>query len=210
MSPRPCTKQNRLLAGAVPFHMVWTGYNQRGAARARRKRACCASSRERVSAVARSRVRTRASRMPVVSRGRYVGARPCTLYQKREASRWRSALLKGMNRLRPARRARAASVRATPHPEREIAQWRDRVCAHAQDGCSLEAAAGTSEHGFAPKERALSLVQCPSIRHESNTTSAARRASASSARAAPPPERERAQWRDRVWAHAQAGCSLEA
>ena len=76
--PRPCTKQSRLLAGAVPFHRAWTDYNQRSAAPARCKHACCASSRERASVVARSRVRTRASRLPVGDCGWHVEARSCT------------------------------------------------------------------------------------------------------------------------------------
>ena len=76
-----------------------------------------------------------------------------------------------------ARRARAASARDAPPPERERAQWRSRVCAHAQAGCSLlGGAADTSEHGFAPKGRSFSLVQWPFIGHGPATTSAARRA----------------------------------
>ena len=66
--------------------------------------------------------------------------------------------------------------------------------------------ASTSEHGLAPKERGLSLVQRPSIGHEPTTTSAARRARAASTRVVPPPEREQVQWRNRVCAHAHAGC----
>ena len=115
---RPCTVGERPLAGAVAFHRIWIDYNPRGTARARRKRVCFASSRER---------------------------------------------------------------------ERVIGQWRDRVCAHAQAGCLLEAALGTFEHGFSPKKRALSLVQCTFKGHEPATTSAARRARAASAGSVPPP-----------------------
>ena len=60
------------------------------------------------------------------------------------------------------------------------------------------------------KKTGFSLVQCPSIGPGPTTTSAARRARAESVLAAPPPEIERAQWRDRVCAHTQAGCLMEA
>ena len=68
-----------------------------------------------------------------------------------------------MDRLQPARRgARTAQVRVLRLLPRESARWRVRVCTHANAGCSLlEAAAGTSEHGRAPKERAVSLAQGP-------------------------------------------------
>ena len=59
--PLSCTERERPLAGAVPFHRARADYDQRSATCAGRKRACCASSRERASAVAQSRVRTRAS-----------------------------------------------------------------------------------------------------------------------------------------------------
>ena len=55
-------KKGRLLARAVPFHGAWNDFRQRDAARARNKRACCASSPERTSAVARKRT-TRASHL---------------------------------------------------------------------------------------------------------------------------------------------------
>ena len=152
-----CPEKERPLAGAVPFYRARTAYNQRGAACAGRKRACCASSRERASAVAQSRLRTRASGLcgrPQLAR------RSMTLHQRREASRWCSGLPKDINRLQHARSGARApqarvSARATPPSHRERARWRDRVCAHAQTGCSSEAAAGTSEHGLAPEGRAL-------------------------------------------------------
>ena len=52
-----------LLAGAVGFNRTWTDLNQRGAARARRKRVCCASSREsaRIGAFACAHTRTPAA-----------------------------------------------------------------------------------------------------------------------------------------------------
>ena len=61
-----------------------------------------------------------------------------------------------------ARRARAASLRVSPPPERQPAQWRSFAC-HANAGCVMEATARTSHHGLAPKERGLPPVQCPFI-----------------------------------------------
>ena len=60
----------------------------------------------------------------------------------------------------------------------------------------LEAAAGTSERGRAPMERAASLAQWAFIENASTLTSAARRAHAATARAAPPPEKESARGGD--------------
>ena len=106
-----------------------------------------------------------------------------------------------------ARRARAASSRVSPPPERQPAQWRSYAC-HANAGCVLEVTARTSHHGLAPKERGLSPVQCHYIVRSTITTSAARRARAASSRVSPPPERQPAQWRLRA-CHANAGCVLE-
>ena len=106
---------------------------------------------------------------------------------------------------RAARRARAASKRAAPPPESWPAQWHSRAC-HADVGCALEAAPGTSHHGLAPKERGLPSVQYLVVRHGSIATSAARCARAASACATPPPYRQPAQWRARV-SHAEAGCA---
>ena len=50
-------KERRLLTRAVPFHGARSKCRQRGAARARRKRPCWASSPERASAVARKRAK---------------------------------------------------------------------------------------------------------------------------------------------------------
>ena len=72
-----------------------------------------------------------------------------------------------------------------------------------------ETKAGACHLGLAQNKTGFSLLQCPSIGHEPTTTSAARRARAANALATPPPERERAQWRNRVCAHTQAGCLLE-
>ena len=68
----------------------------------------------------------------------------------------------------------------------------------------VDAVAGTREHGLAPNNGGLPLVQCNPIGHRATTASAARRARAASARAAPPPHGQAAQWRTPAL-HAQAG-----
>ena len=92
---------------------------------------------------------------------------------------------------------------------RESTRWRVRVCAHANAGCLLEAATGTTKHGRALRERAVLLAKRAYVGHGPTPTSAARRAHAASERAAPPP-RESTRWRVCVCAHANAGCLLEA
>ena len=105
-------------------------------------------------------------------------------------------------------RARAASPRAAPTPERHAAQRCSRVC-HAKVGYALEVPAGTSHHGRAPKERGLSPGQCSCIWHRPTTASVARRACAASSRAAQPPERHPPQRHVRT-CDAKVGCTLEA
>ena len=107
-----------------------------------------------------------------------------------------------------ARRARAASARAAP-PPRESQRSGAQARYTRKPTREVDAAAGTWEHGLAPKKGGLSLVQCPSIGHGATTAGAARRARAASARAAPPPQREAAQWRTSAL-HAQAGSRSEA
>ena len=76
------------------------------------------------------------------------------------------------------------------YPETASAVARARAC-HAKSRLrKVEAAAGMSHHGLAPKERSRSPVQCPSIARKVTTTRAARRARTASSRATPPPERE--------------------
>ena len=91
----------------------------------------------------------------------WLAHRSAAVHRGKGPSRWHSGLPQSMHRLQPARRgARTAQVRVLRLLPRESARWRFRVCAHANAGCSLfEAAAGTSEHGLAPKERAVSLAQ---------------------------------------------------
>ena len=67
--------------------------------------------------------------------------------------------------------------------------------------CRLqEAKAGTSHHGFAPRERVLWSTQLSCIESGLTTSSAARSTRAASTRPAPPPQRQRAYW----CAHARA------
>ena len=73
---------------------------------------------------------------------------------------------------------------AAPPPERQPARWRARAC-HATAGCTLEAAADTSHHGLASKERGYSPAQYLSRRHGLTTSSAAWRARAASSSAVP-------------------------
>ena len=70
-------------------------------------------------------------------------------------------------------------------------------------GRRVGAAAGTWEHGSAPKKGGFSLVQCPFIGHGASAAGTARRAPATSARAGPPPQREQTQ-RCASALHAQA------
>ena len=58
--------------------------------------------------------------------------------------------MRGPIATRVARRACAASLRLTPPPERQPAQWRLFAC-NANAGCALETTARTSHHGLAPK-----------------------------------------------------------
>ena len=83
---RPCTDGEDRETGAVGFRRAWTESNQRGGARASRKRPYCASSRERESAgaVALFFLRTCASKLLIGGRGWHVEARPCTDGEDRE------------------------------------------------------------------------------------------------------------------------------
>ena len=266
---RPCTEGEGRLAGAVGFHRAWVDSNQRSAARALRKRACCASSRERerARAVALFYLRTCATKLLVGGRG-WLGCQSTAVHRGKRAIRLEqsASIGHGPTPISAARRARAASARAALPPERESAcavaffylrtcvtkllvggrGWhvRSRPCtegegrlagavgfhracaesnqcgaartrckrtccassrergsgrsgafllfAHAQLSCSLEAAAGMSEHGRSLRERAVSLAQWGSIGHGSLPTSASGRTRAASARAVLPPERESA------------------
>ena len=114
-----------------------------------------------------------------------------------------------MGRLQPARRGVGTSqARVLRLLLRKCVRWRDRVSAHANSVCSLEAAAGMSEHGRATRKRAVALAHWASIGHGPTPTSATGRARVASARAEPRPTRERAQWRASAL-HAQAASRSE-
>ena len=106
-----------------------------------------------------------------------------------------------------AQRACAASLRVTPPPKRQPAQWRLFAC-NANAGCALEATARTSHHGLAPKERGLPLAKCHTMARRPNKIVAARCVRGKLACVATF-YRQPAQWR--LFArNANAGCALEA
>ena len=97
---------------------------------------------------------------PAVCRRPRLARRSTGVHRGREPSRWRSGSLKGMDWRQPARRsAHAPHARMLRHLSKKSTRWRIRVCAHANAGCSFEAATVTSEHGRGPSERAVSLAQ---------------------------------------------------
>ena len=213
---RPSTEGGGRETGAVGIHEAWADSNQRGAARDRRKRACCALSRERERARWRffscAHAQVSCSLEAAAGMSEH-GRSPRGVAVK--LAQW-AFIGHESTPTSAARRVHAASARGAPPPERERARAVVLFlsCAHAQLSCSLEAAAGMSEHGRAPRGVAVKLAQWASIEYEPTLTSAARRAHITSARAALPPERERererAQWRFFSCAHVQVRCSLEA
>ena len=136
------------------------------ARRARAANALATPPPERERAQWRNRVCAHAGRLPVGDRGWYVGTRPCTEERGLSLVQWPSKG-HGSTTTSATRRARAASARDAPPPER-CKRSGAIACAHTRKWAVLEAAAGTSEHGVAPKERGHSLVQWPFIR-EDNT-----------------------------------------
>ena len=72
-------QKGRLLAPAVPFQSAWIECRQRGAARARRKCACCAFSQERERARVCAFFTCAHAQVSCSfgGRGSHVGARPC-------------------------------------------------------------------------------------------------------------------------------------
>ena len=152
---------------------------------------------EREHVVARLRVRTRERRLLVGGRGWYVGARPCSEGEGRLAGAvsflgaWTDFNQRGAARAHVKRACCASSG------EREHAM-RIRLCAHVNVGCSLEAAAGTSERDGVPRKTDVSLAQWACMGYGPTSTSAVWRSRAASARAAPYIERERAVARSRM------------
>ena len=117
VAARFCTAGERPLAGAVALYGARSDYNQRGTSRARRKRACLGSLRETASAVARSRERhtkagcafeaaggTSHHGFAPMERGHLLLPWLCNVHEATTIS--------------AAPRARVASARAAPSPDR--------------------------------------------------------------------------------------------
>ena len=134
-------KQERLLARAVTFHDAWSGCRQCGAARACSKRACCASSPERASGVARKRT-TRASHPtkcgPELTRGSTALPRRKGGFSLAQCP----IMVHGAIPAGATRQARATTARAAPPPQREPAQW----CASALHTQATSRSKGSGWH----------------------------------------------------------------
>ena len=171
MGARPCTEEGRHLASAVPFHRACSDHNRRSSRRARAASTRAAPPPQREVA----QLRTSALHTPAAcasSCAWHVGARPST-EQGRPLARavpfhkaWSDHSQRGTARARGKRAWRASS------PERS---QRHRAQARYTRKPALEvgAAAGTWEHGLAPKKGGLSLAQCPSILLGATTAGAA-------------------------------------
>ena len=132
VAPRSRTEGERLSAGLVPFYRAWAGHNPPGAARARGKLACCASSREAASAVARARV-SRENRLRKVEAAASTSYHGLALMERGFLLVQCSFIGNGSATSRPGRRTRAERLRAAPRRERKRAHWRVRAC-HAKAG----------------------------------------------------------------------------
>ena len=160
---RPCTEGKGRLADGVGVHRTWAHFNYRGAARTRRKRACCASSREKARGGAFACAHTRT---PAGRRRPRLERRNAAVYREIGTFEWHSSLSLDIGRLQLAQSgAHMPQARVLRLLPRESSRRRVRVCAHANAGCLLEAAAGTSEQGRAPRERAISMAQWASMGH---------------------------------------------
>ena len=127
-------QEGRLLVQVVPSQSAWSECRQCAAARARRKRACIASSQERESARVCAFFTCAHAQVSCSfgGRGSHVGARqrapremPVPLAQ------WAS-LAHGARAASAARRAHVGSARAAPPPERETARQCPASAVHAQ------------------------------------------------------------------------------
>ena len=123
---QPCNEEGWLLARAVPFDSAWSDCHQRGGARARNKRACCASSPERASVVARKRT-TRASHL--TKRGPGLARGSTALHRKGRLLARAVALRSVWNKCRQSGAARKHSKRAccASSPERASTVARKRA-----------------------------------------------------------------------------------
>ena len=192
---RPYVERERRLAGVDTFHRAWSDSNQRSAARACRKCACCASSRDKERAQQHLRPATRGACSALEAafgtseHGRTPKER-CLSLVKCPSKRH------GPTLTCEARRARTASARAAPSPERE----RERSGACATRDAALLAwcwrSHSTRRSTAVPRKRALlgGVVSFQGAWSDSNQRSAAcvRRKCACCASSR---ERERVQWR---------------
>ena len=208
VAPRSCTEGESPLAGTVPFHRVRANYHKRGAARARRKLAFCASSPETASAVVCSCARRARAGCVLEASAGHVAARSCTEEERRLADAVRFHRVQIDYNQRDTTFMRRKLACCASSRERASAVARSRV-RHAKESpvavCWRPLLVGRSLQGLEPKERAFSLAQCPFIGHVPTTTIAVRRAGVASLRAVPPPQKQLAQWRARVHAAQETG-----
>ena len=164
--------------------------NSRGVARARGKRACCASSPHRTRAVA-ALLRTCASRQCA----RLRPARGTTaLDRTRKPCHQRGGLIEPKGQNQPARRrARARQMRVLRLLSTKSACV-GRSLAHMRKPAVRVTKNDASHHGLASNKKALSTARRPSRVGWPKPTRAAWRARAANALAAPPPHTERVRW----------------
>ena len=195
VAPRARAEGERPLAGAVPSH--W--HEPTTTSAARRARAASSSAapppkRQRAQARALRVARGAGLALEVAAGTSHHGRAP----EERGLSPAQCPF-EATGRPQPARhgaRAQQARVLRLLPRDSERSARAARVTRGA--GLALEAAAGTSHHGRAPKREASRRRSVLSYEHEPTTTSAARRARAASSSAAPPPKRQRAPRRLRV------------
>ena len=160
IAPRFLAGREKHLAVAAPFDRVKTDHINRGAARTRSKLECCASIPETARADAPVPRDTRGAGL------KFEVSAVTSHHGRAPKERAVSPVQHLSTRHEPitasaARRAREESSSAAPPPQRQRAPPRLRRASHA--ALMLEAIAGTSHHGRAPKERSISLSQRPLI-----------------------------------------------
>ena len=199
---RPCSERERTLLLCGDLLESEGDSFRRSNAHGCGKRACCASSPQKASAVD-ALLHTCASR-PRGAQGRRVTYRSLAPNERALSLSWRPSRVRGRIPTCAARCAHVASARAAPAPRRERARWLARVCAYAQTRwprASPRPARGTT--ALHRTREGSSLVQRPSRSRGPISTRAAWRARAASACAASPPNRVRAQWRACVCEYSQ-------
>ena len=186
VAPRSCTEGERPPTDDVSLHSTRTVHSQRSKPRARGRLACCVTSRETASAVARARV-PRESRLRVGGHSSHAASRSCAERERPSVDAVSFQNTYSDRSQRGTVRARGKLACLQPC-ERQPAQWRLFAC-HANASCMLEATALASHHGLAPKERGLPPTKCRFVPIGTVTASAARRAHATDSRVVSPPER---------------------